>query len=180
MRPLERAAIALASLALAFGLIALLSGFFNSHDQGSLSGQASSPGQNFPDQGNVALPPGELRPPYDSDPPTSGPHIPVQVTRDEVPLSNDQLLTALAEGDVVMMYGGTAPPPPLLSLANSLGGKVTPALIAAGQAVILAPRLGTSGVIALAWTHMLRVTRASDPRLREFAGVWLGRGAPQG
>jgi hypothetical protein len=25
---------------------------------------------------------------------------------------------------------------------------------------------------------MLRVTRASDPALRDFVGFWLGRGAP--
>jgi hypothetical protein len=54
----------------------------------------------------------------------------------------------------------------------------TPALAAAGDAVILAPRRGTAGVVALAWAHLLRVRDASDPALREFVGFWLGRGAP--
>ena len=41
-----------------------------------------------------------------------------------------------------------------------------------------ARRPGTAGVIALAWTHMLRVATPTDPALRAFAQFWLGRGAP--
>jgi hypothetical protein len=175
VRPLERVAIGLTSLALSVGLIALLSGFFTSHDTGSLSGQASGPGQRFPDQGNAVLGPGQLRPAYDSDPPTSGPHIPQPVRKDGVRLSDDQVLTALSRGDVVLMYGGPDAPAPLRSLATSLAGPFTPALASAGQAVILSPRPGTQGVIALAWAHMLRVSRPDDARLREFASFWLGR-----
>ena len=44
-------------------------------------------------------------------------------------------------------------------------------------AVILARRPGTGGLIGLAWTHMIKVGQAKDPRLREFAAFWLGRGA---
>ncbi len=54
----------------------------------------------------------------------------------------------------------------------------TPALAATGDAVILAPRPGTAGVVALAWAHLLRVQQPSDPALRQFIGFWLGRGAP--
>ena len=54
----------------------------------------------------------------------------------------------------------------------------TPALAATGGAVILAHRAGTNGVVALAWTHMLRVRRPNDPRLPPFIEYWLGRGAP--
>jgi hypothetical protein len=178
VRPLERAAIAAASLAVAVGLIALLSGFFSSHDQGSLAGQTSGPGQAFADQGNTALARGALRPPYNSDPPTSGPHVVIPVTHDEAPLNDDQLLTALALGNVVLLYGTPAPPPPLRALAVSLAGKFTPPLARAGAAVILAQRRATHGIIALAWAHMLRVSNATDPLLREFAGYWLGRAAP--
>ena len=44
--------------------------------------------------------------------------------------------------------------------------------------MILARRLGTSGLVALAWTHLLRVGSASDPQLGQFVSLWLGRGAP--
>lgn len=177
---LERVAIVLASLALSVGLIALLSGFFAGRDQAGISGGAIGPGQAFADQGSALLRPGQSRPVYDSNPPTSGPHFSARVLRDESVLSDDQLLGALASGDVVIMYGSRTPPPGLKALADAVGSPFSPPLAAAGQAVILARRPGTTGLIGLAWAHMVRVARAQDPLLRQFAGFWLARGAPRG
>ncbi len=78
---------------------------------------------------------------------------------------------------MVIFYGTRRQPPGLHALAHSLGGD-TPALAAAGQAVIVAPRPGTSGLIAVAWTRMFRASSASDPLLRQFVQQWLGHGAP--
>jgi hypothetical protein len=88
----------------------------------------------------------------------------------------DQVLTALASGDVVILYGQRRPPGPLQTLARALAPPFSPALARSGRAVILAHRPGTSGLIGLAWAHMLRVADASDSRLRDFAAYWLGRG----
>jgi hypothetical protein len=175
---LERVAIGLASLLLSIGLIALLSGFFANRDQAEISGDAAAIGQQFNDLGHAHLAPGELRPPYNSNPPTSGAHVPQPILRNEASINNDQLLEALEVGDVVFMYGGRMPPPGLAALATSIAGRFTPALAAAGQAVILGRRAGTTGVLGLAWTHMLRVSSAGDPPLSQFAQYWLGRGAP--
>jgi hypothetical protein len=142
-----------------------------------VSGSDTGPGIRFRDQGDAHLRPGELEPIYDSDPPTSGPHIPVAITADGAQLTNDQLLQALQVGDVVLMYGSTKPPAGLAQLAAGVAPQFTPALSASGQAVVLAHRPGTAGVIGLAWTHMLRATSAADPALRSFAQFWLGRGA---
>jgi Protein of unknown function (DUF3105) len=179
---LERLAIVLASLALSIGLIAVLSGFFASHDPAGVSGNGgAAAGQQFPDLGHVHLSAGQPHPAYNSDPPTSGAHVPVNVSRDGTILTDDELLTALEIGDVVLMYGDKRPPPELRALARTVSaGPFTPVLAAAGQAVILARRPGTTGVIALAWTRMLRVKSVSDPALRQFAQQWLGRGAPGG
>jgi hypothetical protein len=174
---LERVAIVVASLALSIGLIALLSGYFTGHDPAGVAGALSGPGQAFPDLGHAALKPGQPHPAYDSDPPTSGPHVPQPVGRDEAPLSNDQLLQALQTGNVVLMYGGRTAPPELVNLARALAPTFSPALAASGQAVILARRSGTPGVTGLAWAHMIRVAAPSDPALRSFAGFWLARGA---
>ena len=119
---------------------------------------------------------GELRPVYDSDPPTSGAHVPQAVLRDRAEISDDQLLQALEVGNVVLMYGTPQPPRGLAEIARAVGGRFTPALALSGQAVILARRPGIRGVIALAWTRMLR--SLSGPELRGFAQFWLGRGAP--
>ncbi len=173
---LERVAILLAALVVSIGLIGLLSGFFASQDPAGVSGAATTVGLKFRDLGHAHLRRGDLRPAYDSDPPTSGAHVPEPVLRDAGSINNDQLLQALEVGNVVLMYGANRPPPGLAALANGLGASFTPALAAAGQAVILARRRGTKGVVALAWTRMLHVASAADPALREFVQGFLGRG----
>ncbi|MGI8412400.1 MAG: DUF3105 domain-containing protein [Solirubrobacteraceae bacterium] len=173
---LERIAIALASLALSVGAIALLSGFFAGRDPAGVSGIASGPGLAFVDLGHAHLRPGERHPVYDSRPPTSGAHFPLPVTREDVRLSVDQLLQALEVGNVVIVYGTSSPPPGLRTLARALAPPFTPALAAAGQAVILARRRGVTGLLGLAWAHAMP---ASTPNaaLRAFTAFWLGRGA---
>jgi hypothetical protein len=174
---LERIAIGVASLALSVGLIAVLSGFFANQDQAGVAGADGAIGQRFPDLGHAHLSPGELRPVYDSDPPTSGAHIPQRMLRTGGPLNNDQLLQALEVGDVVIAYGASQPPAGLRALARSVAGRFTPSLANAGQAVVLARRDGTVGLIGLAWTRMVHVSSPRDPRLQRFAEQWLGRGA---
>ena len=173
----ERVAILVASLALSIGLIGLLSGFFAGRDPAGVAGGAPPVGLKFRDLGHAHLQPGELRAPYDSDPPTSGAHVPEPVLHGVGPINNDQLLQALEVGDVVLVYGAGHPPAALKALANNVAGSFSPALAAAGQAVILTPRPGTRGVTALAWTRMLRVRSAQDPLLAQFAQEFLGRGA---
>ena len=176
VRVLERVAIVVASLVLSVGLIALLSGYFAGRDQAGVSG-STVPGEAFRDLGHAHLLAGAPHPAYDSDPPTSGAHVPEPVGRDDTELNDDRLLEALEVGDVVFAYGGSSPPPGLQTLVRSVAYSFTPALAATGQAVILARRPGTVGVIGLAWDHMVRVSSASDPLLRDFAQYWLGRGA---
>jgi hypothetical protein len=175
---LERVAIVVASLALSFGLIAVLSGFFAGRDQAGVSARIDGPGQAFPDLGHAHLRPGQPRPRYDSDPPTSGAHVPEPVLYDERRLNDDQLLEALELGNVLIMYGGRRPPPALRRLALSVAPPFSPGLAAAGQAVILASRPGTRGLLGLAWAHEISVRGARDPQLRQFVQFWLGRSAP--
>ena len=177
-RVLELVAIGVISLALSVVLILLLSGYFAGRDQASLSGAVNGPGAAYRDLGDVTLRPGEPRPAYDSNPPTSGAHVPEAVLQDGAPLNDNQLLTALARGNVVFMYGGARPPAGLAALASTIAGTFTPALARAGQAVILARRPGTVGVLGLAWTRIVQVTGPEDPLLHQFAQYWLGRGAP--
>ena len=180
-RWLERVAIVIVSLAIAIAIIALLSGgLAGSQDDPGVAGGQPGPGTAFRDLGDLHLRPGQPRPVYDSDPPTSGSHNPVNVTRDQATISDDQLLQALQVGDVVLMYGTHRPPPGLTGVAARSAPPFTPALAATGGAVILAHRAGTKGILALAWTHWQQVRRPSDPNLPRFIDYWLGRGAPVG
>ena len=136
---------------------------------------AQEPGQLEPDQGSEhRRPPAGFK--YATDPPTSGPHLPSALKRGQ-PLTNDQLLHALEQGNVVMVYGNPADVKSLRVLRDDIAGPYDPATVAAGSAIILTSRPGTQGVTALAWRRMLRVPSAEDPRLQEFADAWLGRGA---
>jgi hypothetical protein len=174
---IERAAIVLASLVLSIGLIALLSGFFAGRDQSAVSSPSDGPGQQFADQGHAILRPGEAPPKYNSDPPTSGAHVPILPQRNNVALNDNELLQALQLGDVVIMYQPHQKPPGLSSLVAALASPFSPSLAQTGQAVIVAPRPGTSGVVGLAWAHMLRVNAPDDPSLAQFVQFWLGKGA---
>lgn len=182
MRPrvgrwLERATIVLASLAVSVGLIALLSGGLagGRDDPGISVNGGTVPGRTYPDQGDRHLTAGAPRPAYNSDPPTSGAHLPLPVTGNGAEISDDQLLQALSLGDVVFLYSSSAPPRGLQAVADQVAPRFTPALAADGQTVILARRANLSTITAVAWTHMLRSDSAGD--LRTFATHWLGRGA---
>ncbi len=176
-RALEVVAIAVASLALSVGLIALLSGFFAGRDQAGVSGSGTAPGVAYVDLGHRHLVPGQPRPAYDSDPPTSGAHIDRPVRRDDVPLTQDQLLQALEVGDIVIFYAPPRPPPGLIAFAGQAAPPFSASLAAAGQAVIISPRPGTHGLIAAAWAHLLAAGSPTDPTLKQFVSFWLGRGA---
>jgi len=175
-RRLLGAALVLAVSAVAVaGLIALLS----SRDRSTFSGPSGA-GASL-GAGDRHLPPGTRDPRYSTRPPTSGAHVVVPVRRDGVALSDDQLLSALELGNVVLVYRTRAQAAGLRSLAVSVGGPFDVALAAAGQAVILEPSSDApAGVSALAWGHALTVASPADPALRSFASYWLGRGAPTG
>ena len=176
-RWLERIAVVIVSIAVAVGVIALLSGGLagGRDDPGVSINPGAGPGTAYRDQGTRRLSPGAPHPAYDSDPPTSGPHLPRAIRRNGARISDDQLLQALQVGDVVFLYSTPTPPRGLQAIADRVAPHFTADLAAHGQTVILARRAGLSKITALAWAHALRSDDAGQ--LRAFAEYWLGRGA---
>ena len=171
MRRSKQAVYALAISGLAAAACLVLITILANRDSSGVT-KATGPGTLQPDRGSAHVdgPQTPASPP--NDPPTSGPHRPEKVTRDETPLSDDQLLEALHLGNVVFAYDGS--PAELRKIQDEISGPFDPELAAAGQAVILDRRPGVKGTIALAWRRELR---SDDPaRLREFADAWLGQG----
>ena len=170
----------LAALLATAGLVALIH-LFSSRDSSSLSAVAG-PGQLLADGGDRHLPRGSSDPLYATDPPASGAHVVVAVTRDDVALDDDRLLTALEQGNVVLVYGAISQRFQLGKIASAISGPFAASIAAAGQAVILdpLPSVPAGPVLALAWRRELRAAGPSDPRLAAFAGYWLGRGAGAG
>lgn len=155
------AAILVAGL---FGLLQLFAG----RDSAELDQSAAS--------GPGLLEPEATGPPAGTGPPpTSGTFTPRNVTS-EGRLSPDELLTALAQGNVVLAHPGRRPPPELVRLQEAVSGPFDPELAAAGQMVVLTTWPGIEGVQGLAWRRRLEASGPADPRLRGFADTWLGQG----
>jgi hypothetical protein len=147
-------------------------------DDPAVGGRDQGPGVLYPDQGTKHLALGDVpKVTFNSDPPTSGPHIPDPVLRDGVRLTQDQELQALERGNVVVFYDSASTGRALRRLQHQLTGPYLSAVGAAGQALILDQRPGTRGVIAASWRHLLTVKSADDPQLLAFANYWIGRGA---
>jgi Protein of unknown function (DUF3105) len=177
---LRRVGGAVLALAAGIGILALAVVVFGARDKSTFH-EATGPGQAFPDQGSRHLEAGAphagFR--YNSDPPTSGPHAVVPVTRDDRRLDTDRLLTALEAGNVVFVYRDPSFRAGLRALQEEIAGPFDADLAGAGQAIVLAidvPAPG-QGVTAVAWRHLLRASSPRDPALRDFAEYWLGRGA---
>jgi len=172
-------ALAVAGLAAAACLALIL--VLTSRDSGDVAA-ARGPGVLQPDHGLRRLPdsaPARAASPPD-DPPTSGAFRVEALASDGIRISDDALLTALSSGNVVLAYDAARPPTALRRLQRQIAGKFDTFNEGAGQAVILARRPGVSGVIALAWRRVLRVSDPTDPRLFDFVNAWLGQTPPGG
>jgi hypothetical protein len=167
----------LGTVLVAGGVYALLLAF-NSRDDAGVggSGEPAGPGQLQPDLGSKHLQADQHIPLKGlTDPPTSGAHHDRLPTR-EGRLSPDEILHALELGDVIVFYDAKRPPAALRTLQRDVSGPFDPEVAAAGQQVILARRDGAGAATAAAWRRLLRTDDPSDPRLREFAEAWIGRG----
>jgi hypothetical protein len=151
---------ALLTTLIALGGVVLLIVIFEGRDASPLhrSGD-TSPGQAIPDGGRGLVRDGAVR-------------------FDGVRLDAAALLDLLERGNVVLLYGSAQPPAAVERMADRVAGPFDPALADGGQAIVLARKAGTDGVVALAWQHVLRTQDPADPALEAFASDRLGRGAP--
>ena len=84
---------------------------------------------------------------------------------------------AVQPGNVLLLHSDERLTRRLRELAEQSAGAPSPALVAAGQAVLVERRPGVaSPVVAVATTHELEASGPDDPALRDFIEHWLGRG----
>jgi hypothetical protein len=82
----------------------------------------------------------------------------------------------VAPGNVVLLYSDERLTRRLRALATDIGGPPDPALVAAGQAVIVRHQVNLRvPVVALTATRRLDAASPEDPALRAFTEYWLGK-----
>jgi uncharacterized protein DUF3105 len=149
--------------AVAVVIIAVVVGYF------AYRATADLPGTKMADQGNrhlqTAADPHE---PYNSDPPTSGPHLPYIApwgvhTR---PIPRELQVHNLEDGGIVVQYNCECP-----DLVAKLRGVVEKY----DKQVILAPYPGMPSTIALtAWTRIETLPAFDEKRIRRFIEAYRG------
>jgi len=130
---------------------------------------ADLPGVRFPDQGNRHLTStSEPHTPYNSDPPTSGPHLPYLApwgvhTRPIVPQLQ---VHNLEDGGVLVQYSCDCP---------ELAGQLAEIVRRYDRFVILAPyRTMTSRIALTAWTRLETLEELDEKRIVRFIEAYRG------
>ena len=131
--------------------------------------QANLPGVQFPDQGNLHVAsPDTPHDQYNSDPPTSGPHLPYIApwgvhTR---PIVRELQVHNLEDGGVVVQYNCECP---------DLVAKLKAIVDRYDRQVILAPYPGMPHKIALtAWTRLDTMDELDEGRVTRFIEAYRG------
>jgi hypothetical protein len=144
-------------------VVAVVVGYF------AFRAAADLPGAKMPDQGNLHIAtetsPHEA---YNSDPPTSGPHLPYIApwgvhTR---PIPRELQVHNLEDGGVVVQYSCECP---------EIVAKLRDIVSAHDRYVILAPYPGMKSTIALtAWTRIDTMDTLDEGRVRRFIDAYKG------
>jgi hypothetical protein len=131
----------------------------------------AQPGVSQPDQGNRHLQTlNETIPPYNSEPPTSGPHLPYIAPWGihTEPIPRQLQVHNLEDGGVIVQYNCPAACPDLVT-------ELTAIVSGYERQVILAPYPGMKTRIALtAWTRLDAFDDFDERRVRRFINAYRG------
>ena len=144
-------------------VVAVVIGYF------AFRATADLPGMKMPDQGNAHLrTAADPHEPYNSDPPTSGPHLPYIApwgvhTR---PIQRELQVHNLEDGGVLVQYNCECP---------ELAARLRDLVQKYDKQVILAPYPEMKSKIALtAWTRIETLADFDEARVRRFIEVYRG------
>jgi hypothetical protein len=146
-------------------LVAIVVGYF------AYRAQANLPGTQMPDQGNLHIPSVDSpHVPYNSDPPTSGPHMPYIAPWGihTEPIVRELQVHNLEDGGVMVQYHCATPCPDLVARLTEIVRRYE-------TQVILAPYPGMRTRIALtAWTRLDAFDDLDEARIVRFIRTYRG------
>jgi hypothetical protein len=136
---------------------------------------ANAPGTRIPIQGADHIQVGQVHDPYNSDPPTSGPHYIETVDAGfyDTPRADENLVHNLEHGHIVISYDCS-------KLADCEGTKQQLRSLAAAYnnwKVTIVPRENRDTAIgAAAWGWLEKMDAYDETRLRRFIDSWRDKG----
>ena len=167
-RGLSRAARRRRNMAIGIAVavvVAIVVGYF------AYQAQANRPGVEFADQGNLHIQTeAEPHVPYNSDPPTSGPHLPYIAPWGihTEPIAKELQVHNLEDGGVMVQYNCPTACPDLVNRLKAIVDRYP-------EHVILAPYPGMAHRIALtAWTRIEAFDDFGESRIVRFIEAYRG------
>ncbi len=134
--------------------------------------QLNLPGERFASQGNRHLTSlSDARVPYNSDPPTSGPHMPGLAPWGvhETPVEDEYLVHNLEDGGVVIYYQMGTPEETAAAIA------ALRAIAAPYRNVVITPREGMANAYTFtAWQRMQRFDAIEEQGMERFLKAYEG------
>lgn len=140
----------------------------------SRKAEGDKPGEAIPDQGALHIAIGQEHEPYNSNPPTSGPHYaaPAKWGIYDTPLPDEQLIHNLEHGGIWISYrdAGDAE---LIAKLKDIAEDYT-------IKVIMAPRPENDSPMALAaWTRLLKLDTFDEKQIKAFIKAFINKGPEQ-
>ncbi len=144
----------------------------------SNTASANAPGERIPIQGANHITPGTAHEPYNSDPPTSGPHYPDPIPAGyyDTPQVDEALVHNLEHGHVWIAYDCSK-----LSDCEGVKQKVRALVQSYDQWKIVAtPRQNKDAAVAVAaWGWLQKFDSYDEAAIRRFVDAWRNRGPEQ-
>jgi hypothetical protein len=139
---------------------------------------ANAPGERIPIQGQEHIAVGASHPPYNSDPPTSGPHYaePAAAGFYDAPQPDEELVHNLEHGHIWIAYDCNK-----LSDCESTKQKLRSLVSSYNQwKIVVTPRQDKDAAIALAaWGWLQKLDNYDEPTIRRFVDAWRNKGPEQ-
>ncbi len=140
----------------------------------SQKARSQKPGEEIADQGREHIAEGSQHEPYNSNPPTSGPHYAAAANWGvyDNPLPDEQLIHNLEHGGIWISYKPDISPETLAKLKDIADDYTLK--------VILTPRAENDLPIAVAaWGRLLKLKSADQKQIQDFIKAFINKGPEQ-
>lgn len=139
---------------------------------------ASAPGERIPVQGRDHIDVGASHPPYNSDPPTSGPHYaePLPAGFYDAPQPDEYFVHNLEHGHVWITYDCSK-----LTNCDEVKAKLRALVQSYNQwKIVVSPRQNKDAAIGLAaWGWLQKLDSYDEAAIRRFVDAWRDKGPEQ-